>query len=134
MEKMSEVNIAADAENPTDYMLDKEMDLLGELDDCHKTKLADIDVVAKCDMSNNGDFSMVSQASTEADCTTLSQKEESDLLTTGLLEKEENTLRTIQHLDNIIQQMEALQRRIRRFLHMEFGTEKDEWQMENPAT
>ncbi|XP_052857079.1 uncharacterized protein LOC128265242 [Drosophila gunungcola] len=136
MEKMSEVNVDADAENPTDYMLDKEMDLLGELGDCHKTKLAGIDVEAKSDMSHNGNFPMVSQATTGAEDTTLPQEEESDLLPLGLVQKEgeEKTLCAIQALDKIIQRMETLQCRIRRFLQLECGTDKDESQMEKPAT
>ncbi|XP_016971862.1 uncharacterized protein LOC108039378 [Drosophila rhopaloa] len=140
MEKMTVVD--PNGGDSMEYMLDEELDLLGELGDCHKTNLADIDVIArttaKCHLFSGRMISMVSQgpmkgaSRTEAEDTD-SQEEESDLLHLGLDEEdmstsdeESKTLHAIQSLDRILQRIDILQSHIRRRQELESGSDESQ--------
>ncbi|XP_017061733.1 uncharacterized protein LOC108101770 [Drosophila ficusphila] len=116
------------ATEPRDYLLDEEMDLLAELGDCHKTKLEDIDVIARTtDKCQALSYRMISFKSQEPDRPTIeledtdSAEPESDLMPYGLAEEEEQssdeetkTLRAIHALDQILNRIEMMQSQIRR--------------------
>ncbi|XP_016948047.1 uncharacterized protein LOC108023273 [Drosophila biarmipes] len=146
MEKLTLMD--ANAGEQPDYLLDEELDLLGELGDCHKANLGDIDMIArttnKCQVPSTRVYSMVSQGTAVEQPTTLaaeeseSQEEETELLPYALVEEEvtsdeeSKTLRAIHGLDQILKRIDILQSQIRRHQQLENSTEQS--QAEDPVS
>ncbi|XP_016999742.2 uncharacterized protein [Drosophila takahashii] len=142
MEKLTLMDPSAGDQQ--DYLLNEELDLLGELGDCHKTNLADIDVIARtttrCHLTSPRLISMVSQRTTWEQPTTAvaeetdSQEEETELLPFGLRVEEEGltsdeeskTLNAIHGLDQILKRIDIMQSQIRRHQQLEKSTDRTE--------